>query len=435
MNPSLYMRSEPAKRIEHLFVYFILLQPVLDISAYFDLLISDLFRLLAMGLGAVYIVLHPKAKKKKTLLYFIVLIVFIVLHLSINVWVKAPFHSQTELTYTIKTAFFPEMVIVYALVTLSFCRQRNEQTSILRFIPINIGFISAIMLLATLTDSGNRTYGALAKAGHSGWFFSGNELSAIMAMGFPIIVLSLLTVNSLAKKCIILPLVGIVIWSMLTIGTKVSFGAVLISLVTAVFASSINAMRNKKNRFDLTLVSLLFIITILVMPETPIGNNLNVLLIPHEDESTGEVEQDDVIKTKPQLLSGRRAFLEQLNEQYRRAPFIQKMFGMGYGGNFVDEPKLVEMDAIDLFFNFGLIGIIILLLPVLYIGYRIIANIIYTRLTAVDQPLLFTGLSVGLGFGTAFVAGHVVSAPAASIYLAALLSHLLVLSEKRQKST
>src|SRR5699024_5623167 len=202
--------------------------------------------------------------------------------------------------------------------------------------------------------------------GHSGWFFSGNELSAIMAMGFPIIVLSLLTVNSLAKKCIILPLVGIVIWSMLTIGTKVSFGAVLISLVTAVFASSINAMRNKKNR---------------------------------------------------------------------RALFIQKIFSMGYGGNFVDEPKLVQMDAIDLFFNFGLIGIIILLLPVLYIGYRIIANIIYTRLTAVDQPLLFTGLAVGLGFGTAFVAGHVVSAPAASIYLAALLSHLLVLSEERQKST
>ena len=55
------------------------------------------------------------------------------------------------------------------------------------------------------------------------------------------------------------------------------------------------------------------------------------------------------------LLSGRNDFLKNVEGQYERANVSQKVLGMGRGGNYEETPKLIEMDFIDWFFNFGLL--------------------------------------------------------------------------------
>ena len=52
----------------------------------------------------------------------------------------------------------------------------------------------------------------------------------------------------------------------------------------------------------------------------------------------------------------------------------QKLLGMGYAGNFKyneqkqPDPKLIEMDFHDWFYDFGIIGFVLLMIPFIYYG-------------------------------------------------------------------
>ena len=56
----------------------------------------------------------------------------------------------------------------------------------------------------------------------------------------------------------------------------------------------------------------------------------------------------------------------------------QKLLGMGYAGNFKyneqkqPDPKLIEMDFHDWFYDFGIIGFVLLMIPFIYYGLRIL---------------------------------------------------------------
>src|SRR5699024_834710 len=292
---------------------------------------------------------------------------------------------------------------------------------------INMTFIAVIMLLATVTGSGYRSYGALAKEGHSGWFFSGNELSVILGMGFSITILYMLQKQSTRTKMLLLPVIGLIIWAMLMIGTKVSFGSVLIVLGISISVFILKAIHTSKTWFTLAVLTLLRAAAIARAPITPIGNNLDLTFgtnIAKQEKSPADVDADGKKQAAQQLLSGRKDFLKEKNKQYQEAPVSQKLLGMGFGGNYTFAPKLIEMDFLDWYFNFGWIGFILLLLPLLYIGYRILIKLCKYHLKSLNVPIILTGVSVALGIGSAFTAGHVLSSPAASIYLAVFIGYL-----------
>ena len=62
----------------------------------------------------------------------------------------------------------------------------------------------------------------------------------------------------------------------------------------------------------------------------------------------GELTDSEV---KSLIYSDRDKFLKTYKQYYKDAPLSQKLFGMGYAGNYTDKIKLIEMDFHDLFFS------------------------------------------------------------------------------------
>ncbi|MBP1948788.1 O-antigen ligase family protein [Virgibacillus litoralis] len=426
--------------LEKLFIYFILLQPALDILAYFNIPISIILRVVAMGMGFIYILILPGDKERKVaLIYIITLSLFMVIHFTNNLRVKEQFMMSLEITYIIKSVFFVELLIVYVFVIRSFSLKGNWQRIIQLYIFINMVSIAAVMLLAGLSDTAKRSYGALAKEGHSGWFFSGNELSVILGMGFSMMVLYMINQKSRLKKAQLLPFIGLVIWAMLTIGTKVSFGSIIIVLGISILVLIPKIVRNKKDWFNVITLSALLAATILITPSTSIGNNLSFSFgidFTNQENRPSAMEEDHENEGQLQqnLLSGRSDFLNNIKKQYREAPLSQKLFGMGFGSNYVVSPKLIEMDFLDWYYNFGLIGFVLLMLPLIYIGYHILINIFNYHLKKINLVIVLVGLSVSLGLGSAMIAGHVLSSPASSIYLGIFIAYLFALAKQQRSS-
>ncbi|MFD1851639.1 O-antigen ligase family protein [Oceanobacillus bengalensis] len=423
------------KRIENAFIYFLLLQPILDVLAYFDIPISLVVRFFVLLIGVIYLMLLPKSKQRKTaLMYFFIFALFMLTHFCLNWVIKTDYIFISEVTLIIKTIFFIEMLILYFFILHTFSkREKGWQLAMERIIFINMSFIGLIMLIADITGTEKRSYDMLAKEGHSGWFFAANELSAIMAMGFCIMILYMLHQKILTKKIVLLPFILIIIWSMLTVGTKVGLGAVIITFAFSIFVTVIEAIKNKRKWVDVTILIILSLVTIIALPNTAVGNNLNLAFSEHLDTGKGNEQEeekvDEIIYYPKPILSGRSDYFSHTWEKYKQAPISQKVLGLGAEGESPDSHMLIEMDFFDWYFSFGMLGIIVLLFPLIYLVYKILASLFKTRLKILNQSTVLVGVSVCLGLGTAFVAGHVLSSPAVSIYLAVFVNWLFLLTK------
>ena len=149
---------------------------------------------------------------------------------------------------------------------------------------------------------------------------------------------------------------------------------------------------------------------------------------PKEDQGDEKTEKTSIVQNPllKMILSSRNHYFENTYSDYVHSGFLQKLFGLGYAGFYESSPKLIEMDFFDLFFSFGIIGFIVFFLPVLYMFFIVLRKLLIHWKTFFRLENLLLLLSTCLGFGIAFFAGHVLSAPAVSIYMAIILVLVLV---------
>lgn len=432
------------KYIENFFLVYILMQPLLDLSAYIGIPISNPVRVLALLIGFIYLFIHTNKKVKWIgTSYFLLLGLFMLVNFVMNYFIKNPFYLGEELTYNVKSFYVVGILLIYIAVFDSLRKRLNDwDKKVIFYFTINMIFIGIVMLIADLTNSGKRSYGMLVKEGHSGWFFSANELSAILAMGFGFLIIYYFKKKNLKSKFILLPFILLTIWSMLTVGTKVGLGALLMILVVSILICLWGIFRKEKQGINFITLTFILLLTILYIPSSAVGNNLGVTLFPSEPEQLTEPnkvedggENDSEIEKKPQIkeitrnaLSGRDDFLNEVKSDYEEAPISQKLLGMGQGGNYEEELVIVEMDLHDWFFGYGIIGFILLVGPIVYFGLTTIIRLIKNKFKQLTPSYLILGISLCLGLGTSIVAGHVLLNPASGIYLSILLSYLFIKS-------
>ncbi|KHE72632.1 O-antigen ligase family protein, partial [Halobacillus sp. BBL2006] len=138
---------------------------------------------------------------------------------------------------------------------------------------------------------------------------------------------------------------------------------------------------------------------------------------PDEDDVDEDVSliQSPVLRI---LLSSRNLFFANTYEQYKNADIVQKSFGMGYAGNYKENRKLIEMDFFDLFFSYGIIGSLLLFMPFFLLAFLFIKRLFTMPLRVITPENVLLFAAIGMGTGIAFLAGHVLYAPAVNIYLA-----------------
>lgn len=449
--------KQTANYFPHFLLLFIVFQPILDLLTSFSIYVLHMsatvgivvrfaFMLLALG----YLLLHHKQQgAKKYILYLCLFGIVLAIGLVNNLMIKSPVSFGEEVKFIMKSVY-PIVLLFGYIIALK--ELKNNEFAFHKIITCFlyatlILSISIITAMATGTDFPSYPN---SKIGSRGWFFAGNDLSSIFAIMFPIVVLySVHKTTSFSKVYYWIPTV-LAMYASIMIGTKVGYGAIVITLGIALFFLFIEYMMHRKKEgkgftyLVNTIVAAVVLGGLLVLtPQTPIAKNMSIHLQIYEykksvqdekDRKEGKVVKEEEHKQgeltdsemKSLIYSDRDKFLKVYKQYYKEAPLSQKLFGMGYAGNYTTKMKLVEMDFHDLFFAFGIVGFLMYLLPLLYFGIKIFIRLItnFKKLFSVKHMLLASTLVLSLGIG--FMSGHVLTAPAVSIFFVVILAYLIV---------
>lgn len=441
----------------HFLLLFIVFQPILDLLTSFSIYVLHMsatvgivvrfaFMLLALG----YLLLHHKQQgAKKYILYLCLFGIVLAIGLVNNLMVKSPVSFGEEVKFILKSVY--PIVLLFGYIIALKELKNNEYVfhKIITYFLYATLILSISLIAAMVTGTDFQSY-PHSKIGSRGWFFAGNDLSSIFAIMFPIVVLySVHKTTSFSKFYYWIPTV-LAMYASIMVGTKVGYGAIVATLGVALLFSFIEYMMNRKKEgkgfthLVNTVVAAIVLGGLLVLtPHTPIAKNMSIHLQMYEYKKSVQEEKDrkegKVIKEeehkegeltdsemKSLIYSDRDKYLKVYKQYYKDAPLSQKLFGMGYAGNYTTKIKLIEMDFYDLFFAFGIVGFLMYLLPLLYFGIKIFIRIItnFKKLFSVKHMLLASTLVLSLGIG--FMSGHVLTAPAVSIFFTVILAYMIV---------
>ncbi|PFJ17084.1 hypothetical protein COD67_16980 [Bacillus cereus] len=446
----------------HLLLLFIVFQPILDLLTSFSIYVLHMsatvgivarfiFMLLALG----YLLLHHKQKgAKKYILYLCLLGIVLAIGLVNNLMVKSPISFGEEVKFILKSLYPIVLLFGYIIACKELKNKEYAFHKIITYFLYATLILSISIITAMLTSTDFPSY-PNSKIGSRGWFFAGNDLSAIFAIMFPIVVLySIQKTPSFSKAYYWIPTV-LAMYASIMIGTKVGYGAIFITLSIALLFLFVEYIIHRKKEgkgftyLVNTIVAAIVLGGLLVLtPHTPIAKNMSIhlqiyeykkavqdekerregKLITADSEEVRKHNQGELTDSemKSLIYSDRDKLLNVYKQYYKDAPLSQKLFGMGYAGNYTVKPKLVEMDFHDLFFAFGIVGFLMYLIPFLYFGIKIFIRIItnFKKLLSVKHMLLASTLVLSLGIG--FMSGHVLTAPAVSIFFVVILAYMII---------
>lgn len=451
-------------KFEIFLIVFILFQPIIDLATSLSihileaqLTIGIISRFAVMLLTIAYLLLIPKSRSKSIVIsYLIVFFSCTFISLINNILVKNPVSLFSEVKHIAKIAYLPVMLFGYFFVIQRLKERIGIKQVIQKYIFTSMIIVSIVMILASITNTGIDSYESI-KLGHQGWFYAGNEIGAIMAISFGIVVYFAFQKTVSWKQAYYWLPVMMLIFSQLAIGTKVGYGSVFIVLFFSLAIFSIERIKyqsdsllKKKYSVNISITSLILLLFLIMTPYTPIYFNMNVHLswvglgdslfgqedIEKENTDTHNKKTEEELKEEHDsvqnlILSGREQFLKQHKMYYAEAPISQKLFGMGFGGNYKEEGKTVEMDFYDIFFSLGILGFLLYITPLAYLAFNVLKRLLINIKFNINSETVLYGSSIILGLGIAYTAGHVLTAPAVSIYLAVIVSYLYHLVEEK----
>ena len=484
------LANQARVRFEHFLLFFIILQPVLDLltSLSITLLKSNatvgiLVRFLIMAVGGIYILIQAKEKEnRKFLIYLILLAGVLGIGFINNKLVKDPIVLSEEVKFVAKALYIYIMLGSYILALKSLKTKVNISDKVRNSIVYSTLIINAIMVISisTSTDFGSYEW---MKVGSRGWFYAGNELGSILAIIFPIVVLYSIQKTKSVKHVLYWIPSLLMIYSLIQVGTKVGMGSIGATLAAAIGIIFLQLLFDRKNpnKKSLALNAVIAIVLLAgvvgTFKQTPLAQNMGIhnnYLTEQNVAQQGQKEQEIKEKLKKEqelkakeenhhkvekpeekakieeevkkelekeqkkenqenlIFSGRQVYEERHKQFFKEAPMTQKLLGMGYAGNFKyneqkqPDPKLIEMDFHDWFYDFGIIGFVLLMIPFVYYGLRILLAFITRFKEIFNIKYGMIAASLLLALGIAYIAGHILTAPGVGIYFVVVLAYLIV---------
>lgn len=403
--------------IEKIFFYFIISQPILDIMtsmmtiAQMPLTIGAIIRFTVMLILLGYMLITFIQNKQYG--YFVLLVspfLLMGLTLIINFLIKQPFFLFEEVKFILKTSYF----VTLSSFAVFLIKKRVQIYKIsFRAIPIVSIIIASSFWVALITNTHVASY-TYEKTGYAGWFFSANELSCVVLILLGLTIVYLHKSNN-RDKIIQFIALSFLISMLPMIGTKTAFGGGLILLGTysfyLLFLPKKQLVTKRFKLVFLTIVCLFFI----AIPLAPIATNTESLTNETNNEPLELVTNKQMIHpVLNKILSSRDIYLQMTAKDFYNSSFIRQLFGIGYGGNYEIAPKVVEMDFFDLFFSYGYLGFVVLIIPLIML-------IRYSVIKKLSMTAFLLQLTISLLLVISFLAGHVLFAPSVMTYFIVLL--------------
>ncbi len=423
---------------------FILLQPFIDLitslMTRFDVALVSL-GVIVRGIFIIvmlcYLFFFNRSKyRKPSIIYIVGLGVFYLLYLLTKRELLFNFEFlYNEIVYIFKYSYF----LILFVACINFIDQyKIDRKKIINLFILNLLVYVIMIIVPTITNTGFNSYNNNEGYGIVGWFYSANEISAILTILYPFLFLYLDRKFTI-KHCIMIILT---ICAIISIGTKSPYYGMLIitSFLTIYYLFNI-----KKKLKQFILVALIIIVSIAAKNYTPANVNLEKRIDCQNDyyngtivnnKETGELECQVADGQKIVMLSGRDVLLESAYEIYRDSSLVDKFFGIGFSNREVINNgwinKLVEMDFFDILFRYGIIGFIIYMLPLGMIIFKVALTTFKSKFKLSFEQIIYGyGTAIGIGFG--FIIGHVFGAPSVSFYLAFISVFTINLFDKEKK--
>lgn len=406
------------KNILNILYLFLLFQPIIDLATSLMTKFCDTFFTIGMLIRGIlvivsifYIFFISKSKyKKKSIIYFVSLFCFMIGYFITK---KSIFSNLsfflTEVTYIFK--FFYTIVILLTLFNF-FDEFKPNNRKIFKLLQIELFLYCFFIVLANVTNTAFATY--KYGTGNSGWFYSGNEISTIISLLFPLVYLFINKTTSYSALFYIIPIIlGIEI-----IGTKVSMLGLLLPTIIFLIYYLIRIKNGKKKQFVITVIVLITIV--ISSPNLPVLQNIKDTInsFNEQEHDTTDDYTDNVISKI--IYSDRDYYNKQIKKIYNNSNITNKLFGIGFTNrneiNNSNITKLIEMDFNDIFFRYGIIGLIIYIIPFVIITITVF-KLCLKKKFILNMKQLILGYISYIGLIIAFVAGHTLSAPAVAFYI------------------
>lgn len=433
-----------------LLIFFILVSPIVDILTSVgkrELNIDLSIGIVLKGLFLLYIgmrIIFEKSESKLQRILkgmVIVLVLYALIHVAV---VYYSFGLQRMILAALnlaKTFFFP----VFTIGLVRYLKKEDYKD--IRDAMVMSGTIIILtMAISMVTGTDYNAY-KFNKLGSVGWFFAANEVSAFIGILTPIMLYYLLEKWKLSVYIKILLIIGYIV-VYYQIGTKVVGLSVILVTAFLIFYHMAGKLKYPKRKLHHQMVPLLLILVFAIgfVPMTPIGINMNIHLEllnyekpevgVDEGDSEGELSEDfdmeELLKNNPQILnfifSGRDQYFVARKHMYEESRSLQKVFGLSQFGRTDDgeiKSYIVEIDYVDIFFNFGIVGAVLYWAMIGTVILSSLNQLLKNRLLFVlDSPLPYILSAILLAFGIGMFAGHVFVSPAVSMYIALYLAML-----------
>ena len=394
----------------NIFYIFFALFPVIDILTSFNIRynispisIGIIIRGFFLLCCFIYTIFNNK-KNPKLKIYYLSLLIFFILFILLKISGHATTSSLiSELKIFFKFWYFP--IILIFLNTFDIDKDKLNLA-----IKINALIYICGIIIPLLTNTSFNSYGEYNDLydGIVGWFYSANEIGAILAANLILLYLSL---DSKSNNIFSIILIILNIFTLTLLGTKVALFSIIIITVSVFLIYLIKRDKNykfKDSKLLKTSLCLLVAAAGLILLSTTSYD----VFRRFGSNRLRDINYNSFIS---KLLSGRDIYLLNTYKDYKVKNVGYKLFGIGFTDN-SNKLRSIEMDLFDIFFGYGIIGLILYFIPLIYYIIKFIKEkMIFnnSNLICIMGVVLMLIISV--------LSGHTLSAPAASIYLALLI--------------
>ncbi len=334
-----------------------------------------------------------------------------------------------EAQYIVNYSFFVLNIFIYV-----FTFGKRDTDKLKKSVLIALGIYIISIYLSIITGTSSPTY--IEGMGYKGWFESGNSLSSIFTLGLFIILPRV----SKKKKYIILILLGAIgIFLCTLIGTRVGLFGFVLALGVYATAEIITAVINKRKLNKFLLAGIIIGIAIVIATVAIIGSttlarrkhlkdiegdivdkgaeaHISGSLLKIKDRiDNNDIKENELSKPAQQSILDLYNYANEhnvINNDMRRQQtlyniFLVKnqanpillLFGNGYMANYRE--LVLEVEMLSLITNFGLIGFILYVGPLLVIfAYAVIFGIKNWKNIDVEYLMLLGGIFLSFALST-----------------------------------
>lgn len=421
------MKQKVENKFSNILNSFLLLHPIIDLitslcikSFSLTFTLGSIIRILFLAF-TIYVAIFIY-KEKKILWYYALILVYMFLFM-ISVFVfKDGNNLIGEIEGFIKSFYFPILLTtLYAI--------RNTVNWNKKCLMISLIMYIAFIFIPTFFKLGFDSY-EITKEGTIGFFYSANEISAIISILTPFLILYLIEDKIKIHKIVICI---IYIISILSLGTKTPLLALIITIILLVIWYLIkNKIFKDLKKVYILILTVVATITLgwIIIPKTSFYKNIETHLEFLEVDNITEVFKNTQL-IDHFVFSQRLTFLDNKRIIYDSLELPQQLIGMGYYEN-SKELKMIEIDYFDIYYNHGPIGFTIYFSIFIFILIDIIKK--YFGKTR-DLSSYMIIISVILILSLSFFTGHVITAPSVSyisLYIIMFVEQTLSHEKKMQ---